>query len=243
VIDPLFFKSLDMAVDWAEKYQIYIILDNRPVGQPAVDNSYRIFLIFVWTQMAEHYKNRGEYVICEILNEPNGISAGNWGKMQGEVIYTIRKIDQNHLIVVSGIHIGNEPVQGLFSLPKYTDNKLLYTFHFYDPHIFTYHGATWGESLWRFVSGLPFSYDKSRMPRIPNEVKGTWVEYKLNNYSSTGTIAALTWKIGKVVNFIRQRNVPVFCGEFGVLIKNALSEDRLIYYQFVSEAHNIPWIT
>jgi len=45
---------------------------------------------------------------------------------------------------------------------------------------------------------------------------------------------------------MRQRNVPVFCGEFGVYRKNALPEDRLRYYQFVREtleARNIPWIT
>jgi len=242
IINPMLFKLLDRAVDWAEKYQIYIILDNHPANQPAVKNNYRNFLIPVWTQMAEHYKNRSEYVIYEILNEPNRIAANAWGKMQGDVIDTIRKIDKNHWIVVSSVEWSS--IQTLSSIPKYTDNKLLYTFHFYDPYIFTHQGATWGEPLLVHLAGVPFPYDKNRMPAIPKEVKGTWIENELkNNYSKIGTTAALTKKIDQAANFAQQRKVPVFCGEFGVYMLNSRNDDRVRWYQFVREAfeaRNIP---
>jgi endoglucanase len=245
VIDPLFFKFLDRAVDWAEKYQIYIILDNHPGNQPVVRNDYRNFLIPVWTQMAEHYKNRSEYVIYEILNEPNRIPDDDWGKMQGDVIDVIRKIDKDRWIVVSGIHTGDNPAEGLSSLPKYSDNKLLYTIHFYDPHVFTHQGAAWITPSLVSLAKVPFPYNRSRMPKTPNELRGTVWENVLKNYSGIGTTAALTKKIDQVADFMKQRNVPVFCGEFGVLMRNCLPEDRVRYYQFVREAfeaRNIPWI-
>jgi len=228
------------------KYQIYIIFDNHPASQPPVRNDYRNFLIPVWTQMAEHYKNRNEYVIYEILNEPNRISANAWGKMQGGVVDAIRKVDKNHWIVVSGIHTGNNPAEGLSFLPKYSDNKLLYTFHFYDPHVFTHQGVAWTDlPQMASLGGVPFPYDKERMPKTPNDLKGTWVENELMNYSTRGTTAALTKKIDQVTKFIKQRNVPVFCGEFGVYMCTCLPEDRVMYYRFIREsleARNIPWL-
>jgi len=247
-IDPLFLKLLDKAVDWAEKYQIYIILDNAPADVTAkLDNSIRNFLVPVWTQMARHFKDRSQYVIYEILNEPNGLSPDNWGRIQGEVIDAIRSVDQQHWIVVTGTENvdGASSVSTLSSLPRYTDNKLLYTFHFYLPYVFTHQGADWNDPSAESLAGVPFPYDRNRMPPTPNELRGTWLEDSLRNYPSEGTTAALTRKIDQAVAFMRQRNVPVFCGEFGVYKYNALPEDRIRWIQFVREtleARNIPWI-
>jgi endoglucanase len=238
-LDPFFFRLLDMAVDWAEKYQIYIILVNMPEPPAPTNNNYRNFLIQVWTQMAEHYKNRSEYVIYEILNEPNGISTRDWGRMQGEAIDAIRRIDQNHWIVVSGTDYSS--IETLSSLPRYSDNKLLYTFHFYEPYAFTFQGDPSGGSTIEKFAGLPFPYDRSRMPVMPAELRETGL---IRNYPNDATTAALTRKIDQAANFARQRNVPVFCGEFGVMKLFAPPEDRVRYIQSVREtleARNIPW--
>jgi endoglucanase len=68
IIDPHLFRLLDQAIDWAEKYQIYIILDNHPINPPT-DSKITDLLIPVWRQITERYKNRSEYVIYEILND------------------------------------------------------------------------------------------------------------------------------------------------------------------------------
>ena len=54
------------------------------------------------------------------------------------------------------------------------------------------------------------------MPDCPDDLKGTWLEGALNNYSSQGTIGYVRSQIDKAVHFAQQRNVPVFCGELGV---------------------------
>ena len=249
---PSFLNSLDRLVYFANKYQIYIILDNHPDGQPLITENYQNFLIPVWTQMAEYYKNRSKYIVFEILNEPNanGIFASNWGEMQREVINAIRMIDQNHWIVVSGLHVGEDPAVGLSALPKYTDNKLLYTFHFYEPHIFTlpeWHAFTMPDWVKDYDQlALPFPYDKDRMPVLPSGQAGTeWIEERFKNYPNEATTEVLTRKIDKVSDFMKQRNVPVFCGEFGADMMYARSEDRIRYYKFVREtleARSIPWI-
>jgi len=244
-IDPLFFKLLDQAVDLAEKYQLYIIPNHHPHGQPPTDVKVRDFLIPVWTQMAQRYKDRSQYFIYEIHNEVNHITSENWGKIQGDVIDAIRKIDTQHWIVVTGADNddGYSSVSTLADLPKYADKKLIYTFHYYLPMIFSHQGAGHLPEL-KQVAGVPFPYDKNRMPPLPNQLKGSWIEYKFNDYPKDGTAEALTKKIDLAANFSKQRNVPVFCSEFGVFKWVAPPEDRVKWYRIVREAfeaRNIAW--
>ena len=238
-IDPLLFKLIDQAVDLAEKHQLYIILDCHPEAQPEIHRSIRNFLIPVWSQIAEHFKNRSDYLIYEILNEPQAISARDWGKIQGDVVDEIRKIDKKHLIVVGGTDYNS--VETLSSLPKYKDNRLLYTFHFYEPLVFTHQGSGDLEDL----EGVPFPYRSGSMPAIPNDLKGTWAEKVIANYTYRGNGEETARLIKKASDFSKQRNVPVFCGEFGVLMRFAAADDRVRWYQTVREqfeANKIPWI-
>jgi len=248
IIEPLVFLLLDKVADWAEKYQIYIILDNHTGDCPPTNTNIRNFLIPVWTQIAQHYKDRSQYVIYEIQNEPNHISSSNWGRIQGDVIDAIRKIDKQHWIVVTGADNddGYSSVSTLTALPRYTDNKLLYTFHFYLPMVFTHQGVSSIDPLYEHLAKIPFPYDRNRMPTTPNGLRGTWLEDHLRSkYPTEGTTAALIRKIDQAASFAKQRNVPVFCGEFGAVNINTLSEDRIRYYRFIREtleARNISWL-
>jgi len=235
VLDPLLLKFLDTAVGWAEKHQLYIIIDNHsfdPVA-PTAENIDGI-LLKVWAQIAEHYKNRSKYVIYEILNEPHGISDKQWGEIQGMAIDTIRKIDTTHAIIVGGTDYNS--ISKLSSIPKYSDPNLIYTFHFYDPYLFTHQGATWGEPSLASLAGVPFPAGGRRIPRTPGDLKGTWVEYAIKNYKNDAAFSTLAASLDKTVAFSRERNAPVFCGEFGVYMIQSPAKDRVNWYKFVTGA-------
>jgi len=242
VIDPLFFEFLDQAVDWAEELKIHLLLDNHTFDPNAnTEVSVESILLKVWPQMASHYKNRSNYVYYEILNEPHGITTAVWCQIQERVIDAIRAVDTKHTIVVgaSGYNSYNE----LKNMPTYSGMNLIYTFHFYDPFMFTHQGATW-TSYMQDVSGIPFPYDAARMPATPSSAKGTWVESSLNNYKNDGTVAAVKQLIDIAVNFKTSRNVNIFCGEFGVYIPNSPHADRVYWYDVVRkylEEKGIPW--
>jgi len=244
VIDPLFFDFLDQVVDWAEELQIHLLLDNHTFD-PNVDTQLSIepILLKVWPQMAAHYKTRSNYVYYEILNEPHGITTAIWCQIQQKVIDAIRAIDTKHTIVVgpSGYNSYNE----LINMPVYTDVNLIYTFHFYDPFMFTHQGATW-TSYMQDLAGIPFPYNASRMPATPASAKGTWVESSLNNYANDGTVAKVKQWLDVAVNFKSSRNVNLFCGEFGVYIPNSPHADRVYWYDVVRkylEEKGISWTT
>ena len=242
-LEPGFFKYLDTAVDWAEKHQIYIILDDHsfhPIN-PTDVNIDRI-LVPVWEQLARRYKDRSDYVIYEVLNEPHGISDERWGEIQGAAVTAIRRIDKKRIIIVGGTNFNS--IEKLFSIPSYTDENLVYTFHFYDPHLFTHQGATWNKPSLAPLSGLPFPADKNKIPKPHETFVGTWVEECLKNYENDANPAKLCATLDRAAAFSKERNVPVFCGEFGVFMIQSPPEDRVTWYKFVREElekRGIPW--
>lgn len=243
LIDPLLFMMLDSAVSWAETLQLHLIIDNHSFDpsvntQPSVVN----ILTKVWPQIAERYKNRSNLIYYEVLNEPHGISNTLWGSIQQQTIDAIRAVDQTHTIIVgpSGYNSYND----LSQMPVYTDTNLLYTFHFYDPFIFTHQGASWVSPSMEPLAGVPFPYNPNAMPTCPPSLQGSWIEASLNNYSNDGTPDKVKSLIDIAIAFRNQRNVPVFCGEFGVYIPNSPDDDRVAWYQLVRsylETNNIPW--
>jgi len=243
VIDPLLLQYLDTAVGWAEKHSLHIIIDNHsfdPVA-PTDVNIDRI-LLKVWAQMAEHYKNNSDLVIYEVLNEPHGIADERWGEIQGAAVEAIRAIDQKHAIIVGGTDYNS--IEKLAFIPRYTGKSLIYTFHFYDPHIFTHQGATWGSPSLEPLQGLPFPADGRPLPAIPAGLKGTWVEGALQQYGQNAVPAALSATLDKAAAFAQERDVPVFCGEFGVYMIQSFPADRVTWYRTVAamlDERRIPW--
>jgi len=245
-IDPLMYEFLDQAVNWAEELQMYLILDNHTTDDLASKNAnLETVLKKVWVQMAEHYKNRSNYILYEILNEPNGtLTTAAWGKIQQAAITAIRTVDTKHTLVVGGA--GFNSYTELSALPVYADNNLIYTFHFYDPFVFTHQGASWPSPSMASLTNVPFPYNASTMPSTPSALAGTWVASALTNYKNEGTLAKVKSLIDIAVAFKTSRNVKVYCGEFGVYIPNSPNADRNYWYQEVRkylEAKQIPWTT
>jgi endoglucanase len=245
IIDPLLYRYLDQVVNWADELGINLILDNHSFD-PAVntDSSIEHILLKVWSQMARHYKNTPGHLYYEILNEPHGISDGVWNPIQQKVINTIREADTTHYIVVGGA--GWNSYNNLDAIPVYTDKKLIYTFHFYDPFVFTHQGASWTNPSMVPLSGVPFPYDANNMPVLPASLKGSWIETNFDSYHNTGNAASVKSLIDIAIRFKKTRNVPVFCGEFGVYIPNSRNDHRVIWYETVRkylEENGIPWTT
>ena len=244
-IDPLFISMLDSAVNWAEELQLHLIIDNHSFD-PSVNTSPDVgqILTKVWPQLADRYKNRSDYILYEVLNEPHGISNQLWGSIQQQAIDAIRSMDTRHTIIVgpSGYNSYNDLAQ----MPVYSDTNLIYTFHFYDPFLFTHQGASWVTPSLESLAGVPFPYDPATMPDCPPSLIGTWVEGSLNNYSTDGTVNKVKSLIDIAVNFKNTRNVSIYCGEFGVYIPNSDSTCRVNWYQTIREyleEKNIPWTT
>ena len=241
-INPLLFTFLDQIIDWAEELELHLILDNHSFDV-TVDTSPEILdqLVAVWKQLATRYKDRSPFIYYEILNEPHGINDNTWNNMQQSIIDGIRSIDDKHTIVVGPA--GWNSYNNLKYMPEYTDENLIYTFHFYDPFLFTHQGASWVDPPIN-ISGVPYPYDQSQMPGLPANLQGTWIEYIYNNYHVEGNDNWIKSQIDIAVDFKQSRNVPLWCGEFGAFIPNSTTEDRGRWLQTVRsylEENDIAW--
>jgi endoglucanase len=135
-----------------------------------------------------------------------------------------------HYIIAGGVNFNS--VDELFNLPVYPHEKLIYTFHFYEPYLFACQGETWGAppGIGK-IKGIPFPSDVRAVPDFREVYKGTWVENFLGTYPKDTTVESMAGILDKAARFFQERGVPVYCGEYGVFMPNALHEDRVRWYQ------------
>ncbi len=233
ILDPLFLGFLDEAVGWAEELDIHLLLDNHTFDvssdtDPAVGG----ILEKVWTQMALHYRDAYSNIYYEILNEPHGIADATWNTIQLGVINAIRTVDSTHTIIVGGA--GWNSYNNLSAMPVYADTNLIYTYHFYDPFLFTHQGASWVDPSMVPLAGVPYPYHPDSMPGLPSSLIGTWVGSAYNDYKNVGYDSIVKEWLDIAISFRDQRKVPIFCGEFGVYINNSENDDRVRWYKLVT---------
>lgn len=242
-LDPIFLEFLDQVVDWTESLGIHLILDNHTFDPAAnTDPNVGNVLKKVWPQMAAHFKDRSELIYYEVLNEPHGISDAAWNSTQQEVVAAIRAVDDKHTIIIGPA--GWNSFQNLDAMPVYNDDNLIYTFHFYDPFLFTHQGASWTDPSMVPLADMPFPYQADKMPNFPTSLNGTWLQGAFNNYQNEGTVARVRELIDIAVAFRDARQVPVYCGEFGVYMPNSEETDRVYWYEEVRsylEEKQIAW--
>lgn len=234
-IDETYLKKLDEICDWAERNQIYLIIDNhnnKTFDNDTHRNDYenlKAHLESVWNQIAPRYANRSEYIIYEIMNEPNIQNAGKWYKLQHEIVDLIRSYDSKHSIVVSGVNWSN--ITELAQFKPYKDDNLIYTFHYYESFFFTHQGAT-GDATTKRLEYVPFPYDPNRFPKLPEDL--SWLNDK---YRTEGTVKYINARIKKAADWAKKNKVKVFCGELGPKIW-INTEDRISWISTVVNALN-----
>ncbi len=240
--DPNFLCMLDEVVTWAEDLGIKLILDNHTFADFTNTSVLEDMLKKMWNQMATRYESTSTLIYYEIQNEPHDITDAAWNAIQQAVIDEIRTVDTKHSLIIGGA--GFNGLWNLDQMPIYTDPNLIYTFHFYEPFLFTHQGATWVTPSLDLLSDMPFPYVEANMPTLDPFYTGTWIESAYNGYSTAGTVANIQSLLDIVDNFQSTRNVPVYCGEFGVYIPNSDDSERVYWYEQTRqnlESRAIPW--
>lgn len=233
-VAPECFEVLDRAVSWAEELGLHIIIDfhNDCDGSSKTDPKIESVLLKVWPQIAARYRDSGSHVVYEVMNEPHfasgslGSDIKKWGKIQGNVLKAIRKVDTKHAVIVGGGDWNS--LDSMLSLPDYGDGNLIYNFHDYTPFLFTHQGAAWTHV--RRLTGIPFPYDGARMPPLPRnataEERREW-----NGYEKAASKDALVAPLDRAAAFANGRNAALMCNEFGVSMAHADPGERVNWYR------------
>lgn len=230
-------KQADNFVRWASDNNLNAIIDLHHVefdgkveGAAATGR-----VVWLWKEIAGRYKNtNAEKVFFEIRNEPHDIAPEVWRAQAEAVIKTIREITPNHTLIV-GFHDWNSRVALIDSKP-FSDPNIIYTFHYYDPFLFTHQGATWSDEGLRNLKNVPFPFSKSVKIETPENAKGKWVEGLIKSYKEDSQTEKMFKDLKAAKDWSVKNNVPIFLGEFGSFTKNPPMEDRCRHAEAVYSA-------
>ncbi len=98
-------------------------------------------------------------IAFEPLNEPpQRCGAADWNTMQAELLRTARLAAPSLTLVATGAC--GSMIAGLEALDpsSLSDSNTLYTFHFYEPYVFSHQGAPWmtSEPMYRYLNAVPW---------------------------------------------------------------------------------------
>ena len=146
-LDPAWLITLDKIVAAALGQKLTVILDLHNFtycGEKADDCKPR--LMAFWQQIGQRYKNSGDGVLFEILNEPNGqLNDSVWNSWLVEALALIRKSNPTRNVIIGPALWNNIERLDALELPK-ADRHIIGTVHYYQPMEFTHQGVPWSTS-------------------------------------------------------------------------------------------------
>lgn len=231
-------EMADLFVKAALAANLNVIIDLHHTefdgSMPEAANAERI--VNLWFRIANRYKNTDpERVFFELRNEPHDISVEAWRWQANQIIKIVREITPKHTLVV-GFNEWNGR-QAMIDSKPFDDNNIIYTFHYYDPFLFTHQGSTWsGAEGIEDIKLLPFPYEKEKAPRAPPASRGKWVEKLIDSYQTDSKAEKMFKDLRAARDWSTKNKVPIFVGEFGSYSATARIEDRCRYATTVYSA-------
>jgi endoglucanase len=197
----------------------------------------------LWSQIATHYaKTDPERVFFEILNEPE-VGIYRWAGIQQSLVSAIRRDAPAHTIIVACGEYSN--ADDLARMPQVADDNYIVNFHYYNPHIFTHQGVSWGEGYWASLRQVPFPGTSELVGAAIAKQADEFVRWKLTQYGLEHWDAQhVAGEIQFAAEWAKRRNVPLTCNEFGVYRNYSNPQDRLRWLETVRtalEQNKIGW--
>lgn len=200
-------------------------------------------IINTWTAIAKKYLHTdANALFYEIYNEPPPMNPQLWKDAAYNIVNAIRKIDKRRTLLVGASNYNS--IYELSRFIRLPDDNIIYTFHFYEPFLFTHQGAEWvGDQM--ATTGVPFPYNVEKFPAMNRKAKGTAGEANYNKYHLDGNEGSIKDKLQIVKNWANKYAVPIICGEYGSYNKYADEQSRCNYVNAVRRSLktlNIPGI-
>ena len=239
---------VDAAVKMILDQGLAVVIDLHPDSdfktRLAKDDSLVQEFADFWRALARHYSTwDAERVFFEILNEPEFSDRYRWYGVQAKLAAAIRQGAPQHTMIAAGARWSDD--DELVFIEPLRDANVIYTFHFYAPHIFTHQGATWGAYFWHWVKGLHYPSSPESAAKVAAGVPDAVDRLAVIRYGQDHWDAArIDAEIAQVAEWARQRGVPVVCNEFGVYREYADPQDRAAWIHDVRSAlerHGMGW--
>ena len=241
---PSGFVYVDRVLDWCEKYGLNMILDLHKTrgfsfdkgenesnffNDPALQQSF----YDLWEEFSKRYVQYSDRLAFELLNEVTDKEyIDEWNRISGEAIKVIRKYSTDIKIIVGSYW--NNSIDAMKDLAAPADENIVYTFHCYDPLIFTHQGAYWVDVMTPdFRISYPDTIEHYR--KVTNDIGlGDLCDF---DHVTAENLSQQYFeeRFSEAKRVAEERNVAVYCGEYGV-INLAAPQDTLNWYKDIHGA-------
>jgi len=243
---------LDSFDIWTARYGMSLTIDYHEYDKgfnaiTSKDPVYISMMTRLWKDVAKHFATSSrDDIFFELMNEPdNTILAADWGTVAQGMIDSIRSVNTNNAIIFGDVNYYS--FSTLVNRKPFTDAKMIYAIHYYDPFLFTHQGASWTDM--KNISGIPFPYDPAKWSTSSadlgyNTQAPAWVKTQIVNYYKNGNKEAQMIQIQKAKKWAVDNNVPVIMNEFGSYDLVADPASRLNFYSAITsicKELEIPW--
>jgi endoglucanase len=179
-------------------------------------------------------------VALELLNEPTfdceAVYAGaepRWPAMQAELHAAVRAAAPDLTVVLTGACWGQANALASLDPALIGDDSVLWTFHSYEPFLFSHQGATWSSAPEKYIWNLPYppsavtadlateiaATAKDRMAAAEGQADADLIDKAIADYRAYPD-SIVTAEIDRAAAWADQHGIPrdrLFLGEFGAL--------------------------
>lgn len=230
-------------INWCKESGLNIILDLHKAygydfndaGDTSANNLFtnkelQDRFVNLWSKIAKCYgscDNVAFELLNEVVEKENALA---WNKLIERTVETIREITLDTLIIYGGIQWNSVKTLKLLEVPKH--DNIMFTFHFYEPLIFTHQKAYWVKGMDPkedifYPESMDYYNEKSKILGYQGEVV-------IGAKSTTMGTSFIEEMVEEAIDAAQKAGVALYCGEFGV-IDRAPVKDTLRWFQDVNK--------
>ena len=211
-IDRRWLAWLEARVDAALSVGLTVIIDehdSQVCGNDVVMCHRR--LDAYWRQVAQHFSQKSNRLIFEVLNEPHGqMNADAWNRQIVSSLNIIRKTNPTRTVIIGPSQWYSIKALDDLIIPE-DDHNLIVTIHYYEPFNFTHQSAFW----------------------IP-QTKGL----ENQRWGSAHDHAKAADDFNKLAAWAKRNRRPINVGEYGAYMKGPL-DDRVAWVATVVQLSDL----
>jgi endoglucanase len=274
VINPAFFKSgdsLNSSNMWYfDKIVNLVVNEKLPVVvciHPEDDFKTKYLgnkaefetLLGFYENLAVYMSQRwnSDQLAVQLMTEPSGASSNPydwnyWDKLQHQIWQVVRQKMPAYTLILSGDMSGK--IEGVYDIAPVNDENVMYSFTFYEPHLFTFQGGPWQPDGIPYLKNLPYPSNPQCLKFIDDCVNAVPQKFKYNTQKEIERYVEEKWnrehlqaRIGKLAEWNRyygDGKLKIWCAEFGCYQGGVKAVDRLKYIEdmrSIFESENIGW--
>lgn len=180
----------------------------------------------LWKTLAGRFGSNQD-IAFELLNEVvNPEFAKPWNALIDRAVKAIREVAKDTLIIYGGVEWNS--VKNVPLLEKPLDSNIMYTFHYYEPLLFTHQKAGWVAAM-KPDEDIPYPDDMGWYKEKSRQL-GLQGKPVVESKATTMGVEFHEEMMETAIQYCKQMGVKLYCGEFGV-IDQAAEEDTRHWYQ------------